>query len=123
MERDRSGGHAVQELKQAGEWNPLWDQLHEWDAEWTEQFMAMRNQAWKSGVLDPLTIEFLAIAVDASTTHLYEPGTRRHIRAALDLGATQEQVLEVLKLVSILGIHSCNMAVPILAEELARRDE
>ena len=80
-----------------------------------------RVPAIASGVLDPKTLEFLAIAVDASCTHLYAPGVRRHIRKALDLGATKEEILAVLQCVAVLGIHSCALGVPILVEELARR--
>ena len=76
----------------------------------------------RSGVLDPLTIEFIAIAVDASCTHLYAPGVRRHIRQALALGATREQVTAVLQLVSVLGIHTMSVGAPILLDELAARD-
>jgi alkylhydroperoxidase/carboxymuconolactone decarboxylase family protein YurZ len=35
-------------------------------------------------------VRFLSIALDASVTHMYPPGTRRHIKAALALGATME---------------------------------
>jgi len=72
------------------------------------------------GILDPKVYEFLAIAVDASCTHMYAPGVRRHIRKALELGATQEEILAVLQCVSVLGIHSCSLGVPILVEELSR---
>jgi len=61
------------------------------------------------------------IAFDASYTHLYAPGTRRHIRGALAAGASVEEIMEVLKLCVVQGVQSCNMGVPILAEELARR--
>jgi hypothetical protein len=47
------------------------------------------------------------------------PGICRHIQNAIKLGATREEVLEVLELVTVLGIHACNMGVPILADELA----
>jgi alkylhydroperoxidase/carboxymuconolactone decarboxylase family protein YurZ len=51
---------------------------------------------------------------------MYAPGTRRHIKAALKLGATTEEIMEVLKLCVIQGVQACNLGVPILAEELAR---
>ena len=35
--------------------------------------------------------------------------------------ATREELLEVIQLVTIMGIHSVNMAVPILAEELEKQ--
>jgi hypothetical protein len=42
---------------------------------------------------------------------------------ALELGATREEILEVLKLTTRLGIHACNVGVPILAGELVRRKQ
>jgi len=65
----------------------------------------------------------LSIAFDASYTHMYAPGTRRHIKAALKLGVTMEEIMEVLKLCVSQGIQACNLGVPILAEELARRSK
>jgi alkylhydroperoxidase/carboxymuconolactone decarboxylase family protein YurZ len=34
---------------------------------------------------------------------MYAPGTRRHIKAALKLGATIEEIMEVLKLCVVQG--------------------
>lgn len=65
--------------------------------------------------------ELLSIAFDASYTHMYAPGTRRHIRNALQAGATVAEVMEVLKLCVVHGVQACNMGVPILAEELAQQ--
>ena len=65
-------------------------------------------------------IELLSIAMDASYTHMYAPGTRRHIKGALKAGATMEEIMEVLKLCVVQGVQACNLGVPILAEELAR---
>jgi alkylhydroperoxidase/carboxymuconolactone decarboxylase family protein YurZ len=65
-------------------------------------------------------VELLSIACDASFTHMYAPGTRHHIKAALKLGATMDEIMEVLKLCVVQGVQSCNMGVPILAEELAK---
>jgi alkylhydroperoxidase/carboxymuconolactone decarboxylase family protein YurZ len=49
---------------------------------------------------------------------MYAPGTRRHIKAALQLGASMEEIMEVLKLCVAQGVEACNLGVPILAEEL-----
>jgi hypothetical protein len=38
---------------------------------------------------------------------LKSDGTRRHIRAALDAGATRDEILFVLKCASVMSIHSC----------------
>jgi alkylhydroperoxidase/carboxymuconolactone decarboxylase family protein YurZ len=110
------------QLRASGQWNPLWDPFYELDPPWTERFMAMGLSPMASGVLDAKTIEFIAIAVDASCTHLYAPGVRRHIRKALDLGATREEITAVLQLTSVLGIHTMSLGAPMLLEELAARE-
>ena len=99
-----------------GQWNPNWDPIAEVDPLWIEKFMAMGIHPMKH--LDAKTIEFLAIAVDASCTHMYGPGVRRHIRKALELGATREEIAAVLQLTSVLGIHSMSLGAPILLEEI-----
>ncbi|NUU38265.1 carboxymuconolactone decarboxylase family protein [Pseudomonas sp. C2B4] len=101
-----------------GMFNPLWETLYKWDPAYLEKFLGMGFGLWKDGILPPLWIEFLCIAGDAAITHLYGHGTRRHIQAALQLGATREQVLEVLKIVSLQGIEACELGVPMLDEEL-----
>jgi alkylhydroperoxidase/carboxymuconolactone decarboxylase family protein YurZ len=110
-------------MKASGAWNPAWDSFAELDPSWTEKFMDMALTPVARGVLDPKTYEFVAIAVDASCTHLYAPGVRRHIRKALELGATPEEILAVLECVAVLGIHSLSLGAPILVEELARQVE
>jgi alkylhydroperoxidase/carboxymuconolactone decarboxylase family protein YurZ len=42
---------------------------------------------------------------------------RRHIRAALDAGATRDEILTILKMASVMSIHSCSLGAPILLEE------
>ncbi len=110
-------------LRAGGNFNPAWNEMAELDPVWLEKFLDMGMKPIASGVLDPKTLEFLAIAVDASCTHLYAPGVRRHIRKALELGATKEEIMAVLQFVAVLGIHSCALGVPILVEELARREK
>jgi alkylhydroperoxidase/carboxymuconolactone decarboxylase family protein YurZ len=41
-----------------------------------------------------------------------------HIRNAIRLGATRQEIMEVLELTRVLGIHSTTHGVPILLEEL-----
>ena len=109
-------------LRATGNFNPAWKEMAELDPVWLEKFLDMGMKPIGSGVLDPKTLEFIAIAVDASCTHLYAPGVRRHIRKALELGATREEILAVLQCVAVLGIHSCALGVPILVEELAAHE-
>ena len=70
---------------------------------------------YTSGVFSPKEIEFLSIALDASYAHMYAPGTRRHIKNAVSIGATVQEIMEVLKLCVVEGVQACNLGVPILA--------
>ncbi len=106
------------QMRAAGNWNPNWDPFAELDPAWTEKFMAMSRSSRASNVIEPKVWEFIAIAVNASCTHMYAPGVRRHIRRALELGATKQEITAVLQGVSILGIHTMSMAAPILLEEI-----
>ncbi|CAG2158910.1 carboxymuconolactone decarboxylase family protein [Cupriavidus numazuensis] len=117
---ERTATPVCDELRVNGYWNPDWDAAAELDPVWTERFVAMGMHPLKAGVLDPRVIELICIAVDASCTHLYASGTQRHIRKALELGATQEQITSVLQLVSVLGIHTMSLGGPLLLEELER---
>ena len=111
---------ACDKMRMVGQWNEAWDPFFELDPVWTDEFMAVGMGIYGSGVMTPKLIELLSIALDASFTHMYAPGVRRHIRAALKLGATREEIMEVLKLCVVQGVQSCNLGVPILAEEIAR---
>ncbi len=112
---------ACDKMREVGQWNEAWEPFFELDPKWTDEFMAVGMGIYGSGVMTPKLIELLSIALDASFTHMYAPGVRRHIRAALKLGATMEEIMEVLKLCVAQGVQACNLGVPILAEELAKR--
>jgi len=114
---------ACDKMKEIGQWNQAWDPFFELDPVWTDEFFAVGTGIYTGGVLSPKDVELLSIAFDASITHMYAPGTRRHIKSALKLGATMEEIMEVLKLCDSQGIQACNLGVPILAEELARRSK
>ncbi|HEY2875916.1 MAG TPA: carboxymuconolactone decarboxylase family protein [Reyranella sp.] len=114
---------ACDRMKAAGQWNTAWDPFFELDPQWTDEFMATGVAIYASKIFTPKEVELLSIAFDASYTHMYAPGTRRHIKGALAAGATVEEIMEVLKLCVVQGVQACNLGVPILAEELARIDK
>jgi alkylhydroperoxidase/carboxymuconolactone decarboxylase family protein YurZ len=101
-----------------GYWNGVWDSLLDLDEDFFEAYTQFSSVPWRSGPLDPKIKEFVYIAVDAAATHLYVPGIRQHIKQALAHGATAQEIMEVLELTATLGIHACNIGVPILFEEL-----
>ena len=105
-------------IETRGYWNDSWDAMLAMDPDFVEAYVEFSGVPWKHGHLSPKVKEFIYIAIDAATTHLHEPGLRNHIAAALRAGATKDQILEVIELVSVLGIHSATMGIPVLAEEL-----
>jgi alkylhydroperoxidase/carboxymuconolactone decarboxylase family protein YurZ len=108
----------VARRRATGNWNPDWESFARFDPLWTDKAIAMSMRPAISGALDKKTLELIRIAVDASCTQLYAPGIRRHIRRALEAGATHEQIVAVLQLVSMQGMHTMCVAAPILVEQL-----
>ena len=104
-------------IENRGYWADYYNGLLELDPEFFEIFTEFSSHPWKNGVLEPKTKELIYIAIDSSTTHLYEPGLRIHIRNALKHGATKQEILEVYELVSVLGMHTITMGLPVLLEE------
>lgn len=101
-----------------GYWAPFLDDLLELAPDFLEAYVAFSGVPWSRGTLAPKLKEFIYVAIDAATTHLYEPGLRAHIRNAFGHGATQQELVEVLELVSTIGINSCAVGMPLLIEEL-----
>ena len=96
--------------------------LREADPEFLARFTELAEVPRRSTVLDPKVKELVCLAVDAAATHMYAPGIREHARRAIDLGATREELLEVLQLTSTLGIHATTVGVPVLVEALGERE-
>jgi len=109
---------ACDAMRAIGQWNTAWDPFYELSPLWTDQFFAFGASLYKSGLFTPRLLELMSIALDASVTHMYAPGTRRHIQAALKAGATPEEIMTVLQICVSLGVEACAKGVPILAEEL-----
>jgi alkylhydroperoxidase/carboxymuconolactone decarboxylase family protein YurZ len=109
---------ACDAMRAIGQWNTAWDPFYELSPLWTDQFFAFGATVYTGGIFTPRFMELISIAFDASITHMYAPGTRRHIRGALKAGATPEEIMAVLHLCVSMGVQACAKGVPILAEEL-----
>jgi alkylhydroperoxidase/carboxymuconolactone decarboxylase family protein YurZ len=110
----------IDELRQRGAWSAALDSFAEWDPDWTEACARMTNNPWTTGVLPVKWIELICVALNAVCTHRNEPGVRRHVRAALQAGATRDEILATFKGVSVLGVHSVAVTLPVLFEEAVR---
>jgi alkylhydroperoxidase/carboxymuconolactone decarboxylase family protein YurZ len=101
-----------------GYWHSFWDEMLELDPEMFEAYTEFSSVPWRSGTLEPKVKELIYIAFDTAATHLYERGLRLHIENALGYGASADDILEVMEIASVLGIHSVTTGAPILLEEL-----
>ena len=65
------------------------DTVREWDPAKAEAYLKVNTNPWTNGVLDIKTIELICVGLNAACTNLQPEPTRRHIRAALQAGATE----------------------------------
>ena len=105
--------------KTRGYWHAFWDELLELDPEMFAAYTEFSSVPWRTGTLEPKVKEFIYIAFDTAATHLYVKGLKLHIENAIDYGATPKEILEVMEIASVLGIHGVTAAAPILLEEVA----
>jgi alkylhydroperoxidase/carboxymuconolactone decarboxylase family protein YurZ len=115
-----SGERRIKErfLSAIGTWPDGADALMKIAPNFIESFLSYRSIAWTAGPLDPKVREFIGLAVCASPAMLAEKGIREHIRRALQLHATKEEISEVLQLASAISIHTCTVCIPALSDTL-----
>ena len=103
--------------RETGPWDSQLNQLEKWDGNWADACARMTTNPWISGILPLKTVELISLAMNAACTNLNPDGTRRHIRGALAAGARRDEILMVLKMASVMAIHSCSLGAPVLLEE------
>ena len=108
-------------IRVRGTWSETWEGVLRLDPEFLRAYLNFSAVPWRKNHLDDKVKEFIYIAIDANATHMYLPGVRQHIQAALRLGATPQEIMEVLELTATLGIHAMNIGVPILTEVLVEK--
>ncbi len=108
-----SGAKSASSTKQsASPWGSSLDKLEEWDPIGAKLLLQVGTNPWTSGVLPRKEVELIYLALNCSCTNLDKEGTRRQIRAALDAGATRDEILLVLKCGVGLAVHSCSLGAP-----------
>ena len=109
-----------------GYWSEEKENILRLDPEYFETFSRFENVPWETGTLSRKEKELLYIAVHAAPVTLHRDELKNHIERALDEGATWREIVEVIQIVSTLGIHAITMGVPILKEaiqEVAAQDK
>jgi alkylhydroperoxidase/carboxymuconolactone decarboxylase family protein YurZ len=102
-----------------GYWSESLADVARLDPAFFRAFLDLSTVPHRTAALDPKLRAFVNLAIDANATHLFVPGIRRNIARAVELGASDAEIMEVLELSATLGIHAANAGVPILLEVLA----
>jgi alkylhydroperoxidase/carboxymuconolactone decarboxylase family protein YurZ len=102
-----------------GYWSESLADVARLDPTFFRAFLDLSTVPHRTAALDPKLRAFVNLAIDANATHLFVPGIRRNIARAVELGASDAEIMEVLELSATLGIHAANAGVPILLEVLA----
>ena len=95
----------------------LWrKQLAERDPVFMELYHNAATHVFREGALSRKVKELICICADA--LQFYEPGVRIHVRNALKLGATEEEIIEALETAIMPGIHYLSALLPAIVEEV-----
>lgn len=100
-------------------WTETWQHILELDPAYFRAYTSLRQVPTQKQSLPRKTQELILLAMDASCTHLHQPGVRAHTAAALSAGATEQEIMETLELTSVLGVHAVTAGVPCLQEVMA----
>jgi len=108
----------IQESFQAqhGYWTAELDALLELDPEYVMLYDRLLRVASDRQSLTELQRELIHIAVAAQVTYLNREAIQLHIGRAIELGASDAEIMETLQLASALGTHSMLIGVPIAHE-------
>lgn len=106
-------------IRARGYWTPWTEGILRFNPQFLDAYARYGGYPAAHGPLSPLMCELLYVALDASSTHLFESGLLLHMRLAFRHGATPAQVMEVLTLATAQGLGGTQVGVEILADELA----
>lgn len=103
--------------RERGYWRPWTETLLRERPQFLQTYARYAGHPARTGPLSARLVELIYVALDASSSHLFEPGLRTHMRMAMDAGASRDDVFDVLHLVAAQGLACVLQGVSILAEE------
>lgn len=104
-------------IRSRGYWAEFNDGLLRHNPRWLAGHLAYADAVQSEGPLGERARELIFIAVDASTTHLYQQGLEIHISKALAAGCSTTDIIEVLLIAALQGLDSVTAGVAMLVEE------
>ncbi|SCU74817.1 conserved hypothetical protein [Cupriavidus necator] len=104
-------------VRERGYWRPWTETLLREHPAFLRAYARYAGHPARRGPLSERMVELIYIALDASGSHLFEPGLRTHMTRALDLGVRPAELFDVLHLVAAQGLDGVTQAAALLAEE------
>jgi alkylhydroperoxidase/carboxymuconolactone decarboxylase family protein YurZ len=92
--------------RRRGYWNDEWEVICGLAPDYMAAYTDVSSYAGEHGALSPKLREFIYIATAGAVHHLFERGVRQHMKNAFAQGATAEELMALLALVSTTGIHT-----------------
>jgi len=86
------------------------------DADFYQCWLDFAASSLQGGALPPKEAHLIALAAYAQCTQMSREGVERQVRAALSAGASPQEVLDVLRLITSMSIHAMVFALPIINE-------
>lgn len=99
-----------------GYWRPWTETLLQEHPALVQAYARYAGHPAQHGPLEERQIELIYIALDASGSHLFEPGLRVHMEKALALGVRPAEVFDTLHLVAVQGLDGVTQGADLLAE-------
>jgi alkylhydroperoxidase/carboxymuconolactone decarboxylase family protein YurZ len=103
-------------IAQRGYWRPWTETMLRVSPGFVQQYARYAGYPARTGPLTERMVELIYVGLDASSSHLFESGLQTHMKRALEVGATQADIFDVLHLVAVQGVASVGQAADIVAE-------
>jgi alkylhydroperoxidase/carboxymuconolactone decarboxylase family protein YurZ len=103
-------------IAERGYWRPWTEAMLQACPGFVQQYARYAGHPARTGPLTQRMVELIYVALDTSSSHLFESGLSTHMKRALEVGATQADIFDVLHLVAVQGVASVCQATDILAE-------
>ncbi|MES2190440.1 MAG: carboxymuconolactone decarboxylase family protein [Pseudomonadota bacterium] len=103
-------------IAERGYWRPWVDVMLQVSPGFVAQYAHYAGYPARTGPLTPRMVELIYVGLDASSSHLFESGLHTHTKKAIEAGATQNDIFDVLHLVTVQGMASVCQAADILVE-------
>ena len=101
-------------IAKRGFWVDSWNPILDLDVDFFESYTEFSSLPYRTGLLEPKIRELVICAFDVSTHHLHARGTKNHMKNCLEFGGTPEEIMEMLEIVSLAGIHGVTATAPLL---------